>query len=44
LPQFTAPVLGEQYVGLYRQVIAAFAKNSSVVPAMVAPACGRRSL
>lgn len=44
LPQLTAPVLGEQYVGLYRQLIAAFAKNPAVAPAMVVAASERRSL
>ncbi|MFP5230237.1 MAG: glycosyltransferase family 4 protein [Acidobacteriota bacterium] len=42
LPQFTAPVLGEQYAGLYRDLIAASAKRSAAAPAMVLSAAERR--
>lgn len=44
MPHLAAPVLGEQYVGFYRQVIAAFANNSAVAPAMMVAASDRRSL
>lgn len=44
LPQFTAAVLGEQYAGLYRQLVAASAITSAVSPAAVVAAPERRSL
>lgn len=44
LAQLSAPVLGEQYVELYRQLLAASGKRSAVVPAMMVAAPERRSL
>lgn len=38
LPQFTAPVLAEQYIGLYRQVIATSARKAPVSHGVVAAA------
>jgi len=44
LPQLTAAVLGEQYAGLYRQLIAASARTSAVAPPAVVAATERRTL